>query len=699
GNPLVALLVRVEAAPPAAEDLARALTTIQQAQKADTSLGEHLDGLYATACGRCGGRAVAEAFLWERGSGLPLLRDYACPHCGHAGREPTPQEEIAGHLGVDAQGLYRRLVGERLRAEGASPRLHERLLALYTPRNLYALTALLLKIDLLFAEGRLRDALRVALLEAMDQASKLYQAAERGWQPVRSLEPPRQYREANVWRAFCQAVRAMSAWPRTAPIALGAAAEGVEARLAMEPLARASTRLRGQVALALSQLPRFDPTFAALSYLWSGWLLGREGSRAAAHLLPQRAPEKARYLRALRGALAVLEPTLAPGGWIALVFQAPATRYLESLLVAGAAGGLPLVHAWHGAVDDRPAGRFAVRRAEHHVAFGRRQLPAAPIGDRAERVRLAAVRAAVGVLTARGEPAPFTILHGPIWSALAREGLLGGCRTVEECEALRALVEQAVQQGLEAAIGSELTVLSHGGDAERATWWLPTPPPGVVPLAERVEASVRGMLRREQAVDENDAVRHLAQRFTGALAPAWPLVKACLEAYGEPHDARRWVLAEAETPAKVLAWRAETVEALVELGRQFGYEARASSDRQVALEEPAPGAAEGEGPHLAWLEGGKPAYEFWVRETAAWAGLRVLPLGAAQRVLVIPERRVALWRHKLEVAPQWSEELARGRWAFLRQAALAGLRPPLDRARFAAALGLAEPRSQLQLFS
>lgn len=699
-NPLVALLVRVEAAPPGREELSRAVARIEHSPKVDITLGEHLDGLYTTACSRCGEPAAAEAFLWERTSGLPLLRDYACPRCGHTAREPTPQDELARHLAADAPGLYRRLVAERLRGEGVSARLIERLLGLYTPRNLYALTALILKIELLFPEGPLLDALRVALLGTMDEASKLYQAGEPGWQPVRSLEPPRQYREVNVWRAFCRAATAIGTWPRGRPIAQELTEAPDQVGLVTEPLPRVAARLKGEVRLALSQLPRFDPTFAALSYLWSSWLLGREGSRAAAHLLAQRTPEKARYLRALRSALAALEPALAPGGRLALVFQAPATRHLESLLLAGAMVGLPLLHEWHGAVDDRPAGRFAVRRAEHHLVYGRPQPAPKPLGDPLERAGRAAVRAAASVLSARGEPAAFTNLHGAIWCTLAREGLLGACPTPEEAEALRGRLEAAVQRGLEAAIGSELVLQGSGGEPEEVVWWLAQPPQDTMPLADRVEAAIRELLRPDEPKEETDLLRELARRFPGAMAPSWPLVRACLESYGEARGAGRWTLAAAEAPGQVQAWRRQTVARLWELGVQLGYEPQVPpEERQLALDEVLGGAQEGPGPDLAWLEDGRPVYEFWLRETATLTGLPGSSPSGAQAVLVIPERRVALWRYRLQVAPEAREELTRRGLSLMREGALAALREAPDRARLPGALGLADRKNQLQLFS
>jgi hypothetical protein len=713
GNPLLALLVRVEAVPPPAMALLSALRQLQYAPKLDTTLGAHLDALYATSCSRCARQVPATAFTWDRAANQPVLRDYSCPHCQHTAREPVPLEEVAGHLAHDPQGFHRRLVAERLRVDGGHRRLERRLLDLYTPRNVYALASLLLKIELLYAAGPVPDALRAALLHTLDVASKLNRVTEEGWRPVHSLRPPRQFREVNVWRAFVEAVETICAWPGSgvvlAPSLEQAAAsdreQGCRAYAGLEALPKVAVRLQGQVVLALSQLPRFDPTFAALSYLWSGWLLGKGGSRAAERLLRQRAPEEARYVRALRSSLAALSPALAPEGRLALLFQAPATRYLEALHVAAAAAGLSLEHAWHGVLDDLPAARFGARRVEHHLVFGQpaarrggvtsRLLPADP----AQRAQAVAARTSERILRQRAEPAPFTALHGPIWDALAREGLLApGAEGPDE---VGRRAGAAVQKGLEDALGSALSVATVGGDPERAVWWLQAPPTQATPLADRVEALVRELLLRGAALDEIALQEQLAQRLPPPLTAAWRLVLACLAAYGVTVGPRLWALADGEQPASVATWRARLLCDLTGLGERLDYEVQAATVRCQPALEGWPGGISMADYDLAWLESGQMAYAFAVREVAASADLRAMaPPAAGRRVLAIPERRVALWSHKLTVAPQWSAELERAGWAFLRERALEGLlAQPADRGRFAAALGLDEPGAQLALFA
>ena len=382
GNPVLALLLRAELAPPPPQSLLAALERLRAAPKADAPLGEHLDGLYATICSQCGRSTPALAFTWERGAGSPEQREYRCPACGHHAREPLPAEEQGMLRPPPAAGFHRQLVAERLRLEdGRHPLLIGRLLDLYTPRNLYALTALQLKIDVLFASSPLLDALRVALLAAMDTGSNL-NAADEEWgalsskRPLRSLLPPRRFREANIWQAFCAAVQQMASWPRTgASLTAVPLAEALHVGPGSVAIVLASARvlpqLAGQVMLSLSSLPHFEPAFAALSFLWSGWLLGKEGARMAERLLHQRTRKEGRYLQALQSALSLLSGALAPAGKAIFVFQAAATHEREGLYAAAGACGLTPISAWPRAPNGCPAERLPAGPSEHHLVLGR----------------------------------------------------------------------------------------------------------------------------------------------------------------------------------------------------------------------------------------------------------------------------------------------------------------------------------------
>lgn len=683
GNPLLALLTRVEAAPPSAGSLMAALHRIHDAPKVDAPLGRHIDQLYATPCTQCGQEVTASAFIWERDGRAPILREYTCQHCRHQGREPQPEGEADRLPPFETQGFHRRLVAGRMQGEAGHRRLQERLLDLYTPRNLYALTTLLLKIELLFAESSLLDPLRAALLHTLDVASKLNAVTEGGWRPVRSLEVPRRFREANVWRVFEQAVQAMAAWPPVPKLPLAASLEQAlrepgQAYIGAESLTKSAARLRGNASLILLQLPRFDPSFAALSYLWSAWLLGREGARAAGRLLGQRSPEDSRYLRALRSALAALVPALKPQGRLALLFQAPSTRYLESLMLAASGAGLHTVHTWHGMLDDRPAPRLGVRRAEHHLVFATSSSGPAGAVD-LQRVGKLAVRTAQYLLSERAEPAPFTALHGPLWDVLAQEGVLARGSSATEAEEFRLRLGETVGQALDAGREVRPITLAADGEQELAVWWLASPPTAAVPLSDRVEASVRGLLLRGTAMAETDLMREILQQFRGVCTPSWPLLLACFEAYGQRLPDGRWVLRDSEEPSAACERSRRLLATLEEIGRRLGY-------------QPAPAVAASGPPALVWLDDGKPGIRFVLPRTAELAPLRTMPAHPGRPVLVIPQGHLALWRHKLRRLPVWAQELEQEGWAYLGEQALYGLAQEMvDRARFAASLDPVPP--------
>ncbi|MGQ9683794.1 MAG: DNA methyltransferase [Anaerolineae bacterium] len=454
GNPILGLLLRVEAQPPEPDALRGAYERLALTLKGDQPLGPSLDALYDVVCSRCGAATPSDTFTWEQGASSPALADYACAACGHRAREAPVQP--APPAPIDPLGFHRRLVAERLRTAGGHERLIQRLLALYTPRNLYALTVIQLKLELLYADSPLLDPLRACLLDAMEQASALHIPAESGWRPAHTLGVPRTYREANAWRAFGRAIEGMASRGRSGALPLAPDLEPALAApralaLGTDGLGRLTSPLRGRVALAIATLPRFDPTFAALSWLWSGWLWGGAGARAAAHLLRQRAPEEARYLCALHSALAVLGGMLASSGRLAFCFQAPGTRYLEALAAAAGLARLPLLSSQHDMLDDRPSEPFQVRLARHHLSFGAPTSRNGTEKDRRPEARELARVAVARTLKERGEPAPFTALHGPIWDAFLAEGLLTGSSSIAEADERRRFLARSAQQGLEAA--------------------------------------------------------------------------------------------------------------------------------------------------------------------------------------------------------------------------------------------------------
>ncbi len=86
-NPVTRFVLEGMARPIPAADLSTALARLGTAAKDNARLEGFVLDLYLTACSRCKTPVSAERFIWDREAGIPVVRTYTCPHCGHGGDE------------------------------------------------------------------------------------------------------------------------------------------------------------------------------------------------------------------------------------------------------------------------------------------------------------------------------------------------------------------------------------------------------------------------------------------------------------------------------------------------------------------------------------------------------------------------------------------------------------------------------------
>jgi hypothetical protein len=123
-----------------------ACTQLAEARKGVETLQAHIEGLYRTKCGSCGKPVIADAFIWERDGDAPietlslhdLRRGASADRCGGSNGRLQLSESWAELLVVARPGRI---------CHCASPRPHKLPLDSYTPRNLSAVSDLLLKSD------------------------------------------------------------------------------------------------------------------------------------------------------------------------------------------------------------------------------------------------------------------------------------------------------------------------------------------------------------------------------------------------------------------------------------------------------------------------------------------------------------------------------------------------------------------------
>jgi len=349
-DPIGVLTARVALNPPPVRELDAAMARLGNALKLGAPLREHLNQLYSTTCPHCQQQVIADYFVWDREAGKPVEKGYYCPTSATERLEAVDQSDLEASTRVERHGFHYWYILERLApAMDESRALARKLLELYTPRNLYALANLLIKIETLFPDPPLQEALRLILLRCLDLCSSLYASSddklsphkrtkssdvERGdslseeqtpprkpsprfaskppmrlwWQVVsrgeglrpQRLRPPPKFIELNVWQAFesaYQEVRQLSPHPDDALARLkgfapraspeGFSPEGLSPRGRIFPYGRASA---SEVRLAKSFKEMAEPDLPSET---------REGmpnalvARVSARQLAKRLPSEA----------------------------------------------------------------------------------------------------------------------------------------------------------------------------------------------------------------------------------------------------------------------------------------------------------------------------------------------------------------------------------------------------------------------
>lgn len=678
-NPVVILAVELSLAWEGEADR-RAITTAfthlaDSLVMGDETLRARLAAHYATRCPTCRKPAQAEAFVWDRDRGAPLEKRVRCTQCGAESRGEVDEDDLARLKRYPLRGLPYWLLLDRVAPPGPE-RSDEReraaaVLATYTPRALTAISDVLIRLDALpEAECVL---LRPVFLETLAECSALHPPAddERA-RPVRprSLKVPPRFVEPNVWSVMEKSLNRLAgrparpALPRVAGVSELLARREPAACLVAHPSRDIAGRIEpGSVALIAGLPPEPDPTFWALSAVWSAIVWGEPAADAVRPLLDRRRADKEWLWRGVATALGALAPALAETGRVVLVHPAADDEWLGGLALAGASAGLALEHA----LAEPQAGlRVAWQRAAPTPS--ERQLDVEALGMEVMEV---AEQAALDVMRARGEPAAWIQLAANIYQALARTDLLRIIARLPEAGAPPlALLTHLVRGTFE---GRETAIRRVEGHDH--VWWLNRSLARMgLPLCDLVEMAVYDALLRAGELDEAALVADIYRRFPGLLTPDRALVAMCLESYSRRAQPGVCALREQDRVESRRREIAALRETLIQLGERLGWSVTASEHGR-----------------LVWAERRSAVYTFSFSATAELAPYllaRYPPPGTP--VLVIPGGRAGLIEYKLRRNAPFHDAAAGAGWQFLKFRHLRTLAddPQLSRASFQAALGL-----------
>ena len=665
-NPLAVMAARLALVPPARRHLDAAVTRLGAAPRMGVPFHEHIERLYAVPCPGCGRSSPADAFTWDRDSAAILRVSWRCRHCGHQAAPPSLGDEDArDETVVGRGGLHYWHAVDRIAPAGDPLRERaQQLLELYTPRNLYALSSLLIKIESLFADDETQHILKLLLLSCLDTCSSLYSPESSS---VRHrLRTPAHFLERNVWRAFVAAISDFPTaddggpFPLTDDVRALFAGDG-SPRVALLPFGvnrLVASLPPGHVALVIASPPRPDPALWALSWLWTGWLFGHQVAAPLKPLLRQWRVDWDWYARTMQAAFLALRPLLADGAPLILAFDSPNTAMLEALTLA-LAGADYSPASWICQGDTH-----ACRLTSHRTP----SLPPPPadVGGLADAICAETPAIVRQLIAARGEPLTWDELRLPTYQQLTASGLLGQAAVAEDLPSSpRTFFARQVQDaitGAEELVCLEAAVEIEGEIVPPPRWWLQHPDSAAPPLDTRVEATVHQLLLSTLILTSNALAEEVYRRFPGELTPEVSLIETCLHSYGQEITPGHWQLRPEDQPDR----RAEEVtgirQELCQLGGRLGFKVSLWSE---SSDTPAPGRLLAF--DVLWSDDGQPAYAFAIQWTARVHDLLLSqsPAGV-QPCLVIPGGRAALVAFKLRRDPRLRRALTEANWQFIK---------------------------------
>jgi hypothetical protein len=726
-NPVRTLLVHGILTLPSPHDIDAATMRLGDSLKRGIPLREHVNQLYASSCHHCARPLVVDYFLWDGEDGRPVEKYYHCTHCDAEGRFPVEDADLTVLDSVEKQGVHYWYLLERL-AQPHEPerKLAEELLNLYTPRNLYALTDLSMKIETLFVDSPLQNALQLILVQCFDTCSKLG-ASPLPRPTALHLRPPTRFVERNVWHAFEEAYQLVRLLSPSDLVAVSTDTESlaseVETQVSVinEPLPKVAARLPpSSVSLIVAAPPPYYRPFWTLSYLWSGWLWGRERAILLKPFLRRRMMGWSWYRRSLRAALKTLHRPLRPQGSMIFILERANLTHINNLILAAVGAAFKLRRILYQPEDvHAPEGPMQGVDGAYRLVFTRengsgQDLDDLSPGDVALALQEAALRAARELLRERGEALQLSWLHSAIYQRWSRDGLLRQALALGEHVSMPDFLDEQMESALQEALARGVLELLPK-DADDATsavlWWLKAKGYPRRPLGDRLERAVYQILTDRRDCSHEDLCDDVYSRFPGIFTPPPGLVQACVDSYARRDDTSdSWNLRPEEEAANLADERAEALKLLLQVGQRLGYQVSLSKRCGPQLStgtDPISRVRLPRGLDVSWDSEWAGPHIFAFKQTTRLGD--ILSHGGrshseAHRYIVIADRRLDLLRFRMESEVLLRRALNEAEWQFIKLKHLRDLaakkhleRPDLDQIVGLAPL-VERPEAQLPLF-
>lgn len=652
-DPVWSWIARALAAPPPASEVDAALARWGDALKDDTPLRAHIDQLYTTICANCA-RPTPVDFFVRAQTGDLLRRQYTCAHCGATRADPATPDDFQRAAQFDARGFHFHFAFERVVPE---ENLHaeriRKILALYTPRNLYALVTLTLKADTLFREPRPRAIITLLLLHLLNRGTSFYITPE--LDASAEFAPHSEFLEFNLWRELERAARELRALEPITALAENAREvkySGLPRAFVGRGNAHSLARELGaeSIAFVFTAPPVSRVPLWALAYFFGAWVFGRAAVKKLAPYLDadkDAAWERRWYSESFAREIISLAQILRVNARAVFAFTDARHVVSDSLLLAGAGAHLELeTFLFQSREGDLPRREFQDVSGEYRVTWLRRAPAPKPLlsaPDLAAQIRAAALAGAKEILARRGEALAYSWIHHAAFTRATREGWLELAAQTKLAAPIHLFVADAVREGLRAGYAQDL---DHYENADLFLWRRSsgkTDPP----LIDRVHAAVRAELARAKNISRADLDDALYRQFPDELTPEAGLIARCARVYAEERgDGYEW---RARDEARE---KSRAGELLARLSEKLGYE----NARAVAPFD------------WAWQENGESVFGFVWR--AQFEELARVHLPPTKGFLLIADHDLEFFQARVNRVPHWVELFYEAGWDFLRVSAI-----------------------------
>jgi len=658
----------------------------------EENLKPKLDELYNTTCPKCGGRATIICTM-RHNDNVTDIRNLLCPVDGMV-RGKALDSKDKEHLElIEKQDIPFWYPENKLQypngkdfKEGTHVKGLDSVSSLFTHRNLIALTMLYHEIESI-QNKNIRDLMKFTFSSMVAQTSKmmLWSSSSRpSWKVHRYWVPPDNV-ELNVWDRFENRYLEVLEGKKEAQKALGNfVAEG---QTFQDLIDGKDFVIACQSALGLNEKPAVIPSnsidyvftdppyggsvqYMELSTMWVSWLKGMNNDpRFQLNFDEEVTINDAQgkdfdfYHKMLRASFEEVYRVLKPNCWLTVTFHNTEIRIYNSIIKAIVLSGFDLEKI----VYQPPAKKGAKQQLQPYgSAIGdyyiRFRKPAKRVGlptdseiagERYERIVVDAVKRLIAI---RGEPTPYSLIinsYASIYDDLKKNGYY-----LTEPEGIGKVLKKQLNKEF---------VITDG------KWWFKDPDsvPFIerVPLNERVELSVMGLLYRKVKVAYDEILQEIFIKFPNSLTPETQNIMDVLKENAKKTQDGNWMLDP--NIKKRFNEHDSIVEKLALIGQKAGFDVHA--DIQGWRKDAFPQISTDSTKHVkeidvVWFTNEEITHEFEVENTTGlWSaivrGSSILNT-KVKRFMVIPDERLRTFNDRLNV-PVLQERIKQEKWKYI----------------------------------